>query len=89
MDWNCMARAMFDIGAQGTEQEIEDRLKVHAGPMLMRLNCPACGKLHIDEGVFEEKRHHTHACQHCGMVWRPAVDHTRGVEFLPGFKNRS
>lgn len=31
--------------------------------------------------------HHTHACQHCGMVWRPAVVPTVGVYFLPGFKN--
>lgn len=41
-------------------------------PIPMRLNCPACGELHIDEGEFATKIHHTHACQHCGMVWRPA-----------------
>jgi len=54
----------------------------------MRLNCPSCGTLHIDEGEFATKLHHTHACQHCGMVWRPAVVATVGVQFLPGFKNQ-
>ncbi len=53
----------------------------------MRLNCPECGKLHIDEGEFATKPHHTHACQECGHVWRPAVIPTTGVRFLPGFKN--
>jgi len=53
----------------------------------MLLWCPACGKRHIDEGEFATKEHHTHACQFCGMVWRPAIDFTVGVRFLPGFKN--
>lgn len=53
----------------------------------MRLPCPSCNVLHIDEGEFATKVHHTHACQHCGMVWRPAVVPTVGVQFLPGFKN--
>jgi rubredoxin len=56
-------------------------------PIPMRLNCPECGELHIDEGRFVTKVHHTHACQHCGAVWRPAVVPTVGVRFLPGFKN--
>lgn len=55
-------------------------------PIPMLLWCPECGKRHIDEGEFATKRHHTHACQHCGMVWRPAVVCTVGVVFLPGFK---
>lgn len=54
-------------------------------PML--LWCPECGERHIDEGEFATKLHHTHACQHCGMVWRPAIVPTVGVRFLPGFKN--
>ena len=33
------------------------------------------------------KSHHTHACQTCGMVWRPAIIATVGVQFLPGFKD--
>lgn len=56
-------------------------------PVPMRLVCPACGNLHIDEGEFATKPHHTHACQHCGEVWRPAVVATVGVRFLPGFRN--
>lgn len=56
-------------------------------PIRMRLVCPACGALHVDEGEFATKPHHTHACQECGMVWRPCVIETVGVRFLPGFKN--
>ena len=56
-------------------------------PIAMLLWCPSCGERHIDRGVFEKKPHHTHACQRCGMVWRPAIVATVGVRFLPGFKN--
>ena len=56
-------------------------------PIPLRLNCPTCGALHIDEGEFATKPHHTHSCQSCGMTWRPAVVPTVGVQFLPGFKN--
>jgi hypothetical protein len=56
-------------------------------PIPMRLPCPDCGELHIDEGGVASKPHHTHSCQHCGLTWRPAVVHTVGVRFLPGFKN--
>lgn len=58
-------------------------------PSPIRLNCPECGALHIDEGEFATKPHHTHACQICGMVWRPAIVPTVGVQFLPGFRNVS
>jgi hypothetical protein len=58
-----------------------------SAPIPMLLLCPACGKLHIDLGEFATKPHHTHACQHCGAVWRPAIVPTVGVLFLPGFKN--
>ena len=51
------------------------------------LFCPLCNFRHIDKGNFEHKEHHTHACQNCGFVWRPAVIATRGVQFLPGFKD--
>jgi hypothetical protein len=57
------------------------------GPVPMILTCPDCGSRHVDKGLFATKRHHTHACQFCGMVWRPAVEDTVGVQFLPGFKN--
>lgn len=57
------------------------------GPIPMRLRCPACNAIHVDEGEFATKPHHTHACQACGEVWRPAVVSTVGVQFLPGFQN--
>jgi uncharacterized Zn finger protein len=57
-------------------------------PIPMILTCPFCGERHIDEGIWTTKEHHTHACQHCGMVWRPAIPPTVGVQFLPGFKNK-
>lgn len=63
--------------------------QVHMGertvPMI--LYCPICTERHIDEGDFARKLHHTHACQSCGHVWRPAIVNTHGVQFLPGFKN--
>lgn len=58
-----------------------------AAPIPMLLWCPECGARHIDEGEFATAPHHTHACQACGMVWRPALVPTTGVVFLPGFKN--
>ena len=58
-------------------------------PIPMRLTCPSCGELHIDVGEFATKPHHTHACQYCGMVWRPAVVETVGVRFLPGYRNEA
>jgi predicted RNA-binding Zn-ribbon protein involved in translation (DUF1610 family) len=57
--------------------------------VLMILHCPECGERHIDEGEFEIKSHHTHACQACGFVWRPAKVNTHGVRFLPGYSNAS
>ena len=51
----------------------------------MLLWCPECGERHVDEGEFTWKLHHTHACQSCGMVWRPSKVFTRGVRFLPGY----
>lgn len=56
-------------------------------PIPMILHCPTCGGRHVDVGVFADKPHHTHACQHCGFVWRPAVVPTVGVQFLPGFRD--
>lgn len=56
-------------------------------PIAMLLWCPGCQMRHIDEGEFATKVHHTHACQGCGLVWRPAIVPTVGVQFLPGFKD--
>lgn len=53
----------------------------------MLLTCPVCHERHIDRGEFATKVHHTHACQSCGTCWRPAIEPTVGVEFLPGFAN--
>lgn len=53
----------------------------------MIINCPQCSTRHIDEQDFEHVAHHTHACQGCGHVWRPAKVNTHGVQFLPGYKN--
>lgn len=64
-----------------------DKLAADNATIPMILNCPCCSTRHIDEGIFATKAHHTHACQGCGMVWRPAKVNTHGVQFLPGYKN--
>ncbi len=56
-------------------------------PIPMLLWCPECQGRHVDVGEYETKPHHTHACQQCGHVWRPALVSTVGVQFLPGFKD--
>lgn len=56
-------------------------------PIPLLLWCPLCKGRHIDRGEFATKPHHTHACQSCGHVWRPAIVPTVGVAFLPGFKD--
>lgn len=81
----------------GTPAEVESALAaiddsrtgVDAGeaPIPMILTCPSCCGRHVDRGRFATHAHHTHACQHCGMVWRPAIQATVGVQFLPGFKD--
>lgn len=67
------------------QQRISQEAEPEAIPII--LTCPFCKARHIDRGEFATKLHHTHACQGCGMVWRPALVPTVGVEFLPGFKN--
>lgn len=51
-------------------------------PIELRLHCPACGELHVDEGVWAVKPHKTHECQRCGMLWRPCARPTVGVRFI-------
>lgn len=58
---------------------------MNAIPMI--LHCPLCNCRHIDQGLFATKEHHTHACQKCGHVWRPAIVATVGVSHLPGFRD--
>jgi uncharacterized Zn finger protein len=60
---------------------------LNGDPIPMILWCPECMERHVDAGEFATKPHHTHACQSCGMVWRPAIVPTVGVRFLPGFKD--
>jgi len=68
-------------------QEVNSKIEQLSKPIPMLLWCPMCHARHIDEGEFATKPHHTHACQNCGLTWRPAVVATVGVQFLPGFKN--
>lgn len=78
-----LERAAFEAWKQTYSVELEEMKK----PVPMLLHCPICTARHIDAGLFAIQSHHTHACQSCGHVWRPAVIPTVGVRFLPGFKD--
>lgn len=69
------------------ESALGEYAPLDPAPIPMLLVCPMCGTRHIDVDEFATKPHHTHACQSCGMVWRPAIETTVGVQYLPGFKN--
>ncbi len=85
----CWLDSCKDICDKALEQAWETPTPSAPGAAIpMLLVCPACGERHIDEGEFATKEHHTHACQECGHVWRPAVVPTTGVRFLPGYKNK-
>lgn len=90
-----IGKPYIQVGLQrlhdANEPACGDELRVQPSeltPIPMLLVCPACKKRHLDEGEFSTKPHHTHACQYCGTVWRPAIVPTVGVQFLPGFKNK-
>lgn len=83
----CRKHLVDTPGNHGRFLEHEPKKGMLGEPVPMLLWCPECGKRHIDVGEFSKQLHHTHACQHCGMVWRPAKVFTVGVEFLPGYKN--
>lgn len=70
----------------GVIRKYEDAAEKPA-PIPMFLTCPMCNTRHVDVGEFATKPHHTHACQCCGLPWRPAIGPTVGVQYLPGFKN--
>lgn len=72
-----------DAQLAGWLKELRDRRV----PVPLILYCPKCDGRHIDKGEFAKRPHHTHACQHCGFSWRPAINTTVGVEYLPGFKD--
>lgn len=84
-----VVRGALDAQAEAEQRAIaaEQALAAMTPPIPMRLRCPICHTLHIDEGEYATKVHHTHTCQTCGETWRPAVVPTVGVRFLPGFKN--
>ena len=83
-DWVASVRKTMPAVHNALQKELSER----TAPIPMLLWCPECGERHIDEGAFGGPiRHHTHACQFCGMVWRPSLEHTVGVQFLPGYKN--
>lgn len=85
----CLTTYYGDPEYQITECQLGEPREVFKGryPIPMILHCPKCSARHIDAGDFATKPHHTHACQSCGFVWRPAVVDTVGVQFLPGFKD--
>lgn len=50
--------------------------------------CPACAKLHVDEGIWATTRlHRTHQCAGCGHLWRP-VDTEPTVGVAPGEEDK-
>lgn len=79
---------ILDLFEERLSRSSPGTVKASESPLPMRLVCPGCGTLHIDEGEFTTKPHHTHCCQSCGLTWRPAVVPTVGVRFLPGFQNK-
>jgi hypothetical protein len=85
------ATALLDHTKQPTEEVAKLLAVLEEGskPIPMRLCCEGCGTLHVDEGEFAVKPHHTHSCQECGLTWRPAIVCTVGVRFLPGYKNEN
>lgn len=81
------------VRLDGDQMRIVVDFAIHTGlmpppdPIPMILTCPCCHARHVDAGGFATKPHRDHACQSCGMVWRPALVPTVGVQFLPGYKD--
>ena len=46
------------------------------------LECPGCGRIHLDQGEWRYKPHRTHACAGCGHEWRPSSHCTVGVDAM-------
>jgi hypothetical protein len=76
-----------DNGESPLMRMIRELCDALENPVPMIIWCPKCHERHIDKGVYAVNPHHSHACQHCGHVWRPAIIATVGVQFLPGFKD--
>jgi hypothetical protein len=76
-----------EVVAADVQRIVLARIEELELPVPMLLHCPLCSERHLDDGDFATRVHHTHACQRCGHVWRPAIVPTVGVQFLPGYKN--
>jgi hypothetical protein len=72
---------------ESSEARIDSLLRSFKQPIPMRIPCPRCSALHIDEGEWATRVHTTHTCQHCGECFKPCLSPTVGVRFLPGTKN--
>lgn len=83
---NAIADKRFEVRGVGAGEALV-AAKEPVQPIPIRLHCPECRALHVDEGIWATKPHDTHACQECGNVWKPAKVPTVGVRFLPGYKN--
>ncbi len=71
----------------GNNDEIRRMMTKASEPLKLLLWCPACHARHIDEGKYATLPHRTHACQACGLVWKPSLSYTVGVAFLDGGKD--
>ena len=80
--------AILAAGRVRTQAMKSEKTETIVSPIPMLIWRPECGERHVDQGEFKTKPHHTHACQQCGHVWRPAIVATVGVKFLPGFKDK-
>ncbi len=102
VEWRLRAKGVLEVIAQTLREAgpwkrdtilemVDDALArmppAEQEPIPMLLWCPGCHQRHIDEGPAGEKPHRTHACQHCGLLWQPALVQTTGVQYLPGCKN--
>ena len=84
---NRMARELQLWRREGLPTLSEQDVPSKPAPIPLLLWCPGCHTRHLDTGEWATRPHHTHACQECGLVWRPSVLETVGVKFLPHFKN--
>ncbi len=82
-----LAGVTLDSGLEGAGYGLMQALSLPVRGVPLLLWCPQCNQRHIDVGEWATRLHHTHACQVCGNVWRPALVETVGVQFLPGFKS--
>jgi hypothetical protein len=81
-------RTLGELDASERElKRLREGQRPEGAPIPMLLWCPSCHARHVDTGDFAHNPHHTHACQACGLAWRPALVPTVGVQFLPGFKD--